>query len=95
MTPRNPHNIHYWSPIDEKSEQAVEQDIYSLISLVSGVAAMLLKNRYMAWLALAATLAVAANQKTKDRDLKQSLGSMVFAIMVLVLQYVQVGPNPL
>jgi hypothetical protein len=69
-------------------------DWMALLSLLLGVAGLLLKIKLAAWLALFCCLSSVASMKRKDRDFKQILSSVLFAVMGLIMAYFGVKPPP-
>jgi len=79
---------------DFKGEQSESvSDYLSLVTLVCGVAALMLRQKICAWIALFSTLCTVANTPKKDMDFKQTFASLMFCIMVVVTNYLSPQPG--
>ena len=85
--PRTATNIHYFRPPPPNTTEERPGDIYALVSLVFGVTAMMLRNKYAAWATVFTTLIAIAHTRRQDMDWKQTGFSFLFALLAVVAQY--------
>jgi len=85
--PRTTTNLHYFRPPPPNTTEERPGDIYALVSLVLGVTAMMLRNKYAAWTTVLATLIALAHTRRQDMEWKQTGFSILFAVLAVVSQY--------
>ena len=85
--PRTTTNISYFRPPPLTTNEERPGDIYALVSLVLGVTAMMLRNKYAAWATVFTTLIAMAHTRRQDLDWKQTGFSILFAILAVASQY--------
>ena len=85
--PRTVTNVTYFRPPPLDSNEERPADIYALVSLVFGVTAMMLRNKYAAWATVFTTLIALAHTRRQDLDWKQTGFSVLFAILAVASQY--------
>ena len=85
--PRSTSNLVYFRPPPVDTSDERPGDLYALLSLVLGVTAMLLRNKYAAWATVLATLVAFAHTRRQDMDWKQTGFSILFAVLAVVSQY--------
>lgn len=71
-------------------------DITAFISLLLGGTAMLLKNKYLAWLSLYTCISSICTHTNQSVDYKQNFASVSFSLMILLINYfgaIQVDNN--
>eukprot|EP00002_Diphylleia_rotans_P003471 TRINITY_DN1237_c0_g1_i1.p1 TRINITY_DN1237_c0_g1~~TRINITY_DN1237_c0_g1_i1.p1 ORF type:complete len:103 (-),score=16.46 TRINITY_DN1237_c0_g1_i1:272-580(-) len=66
-------------------------DLMGLLSLVFGMFGLMMKSKIFAWLALFTSFISITNTRTPDAELKQTIVSLTFSFMSLVVNYF--GPN--
>lgn len=70
---------------------AVEGDVYAVLSLVMGFLGVSLKYKFAAWLSLICGIASVANMKQSEMHFTHILSSLTFAIMGIAINYL--GPQ--
>ena len=85
--PRTTANVHYFRPPPLSNSEEKPGDIYALISLVFGVTALMLRNKYAAWATVFATLIAMAHTRRQDMEWKQTGFSILFAVLAVASQY--------
>ena len=86
--PRSSASISYFRPPPASSSSEERPgDLYALVSLVFGVTAMMLRNKYAAWATAFTTLIAFAHTRWQDLDWKQTGFSALFAVLAVATQY--------
>merc|ERR1712072_141028 len=70
------------------SPDELPPDYMALLSLVLGIAGLMMKMKILAWLAFLACVSSIANMKNSEADMKQLFCSFSFSVMGLVMSYI-------
>jgi len=86
--PRNPDAI----KVQPAKFEEPPPDWMSLLSLLFGVAGLMLKIKLVSWIALFCCISSLANMKQSELDVKQLVCSITFTLLALFMSYV--APKP-
>jgi hypothetical protein len=90
--PRQQSAIRKYSARDFSPEGALP-DGFGIFALTFGMAGMMLKNKYLAWISLVTCLISISNSKGTEAEIKQTVSTIMVAIFALFQSYIDL-PRP-